>query len=66
MSVDLGFSKKNRIKKITKKMFEWKKTKVCDGVFVFEKESNKKEPAILITIPKVVVKSAVQRNKIRR
>ena len=66
MSVDLGFSKKNRIKKITKKMFGWKKTKVCDGVFVFEKESNKKESAILITIPKAVVKSAVQRNKIRR
>tara|TARA_B100000287_G_scaffold117572_1_gene109482 strand:- start:154 stop:474 length:321 start_codon:yes stop_codon:yes gene_type:complete len=66
MSVDLRFSKKNRIKKITKRMFEWKKTKVCGDVVVFSKESNKKEPAILITIPKAVIKSAVKRNKIRR
>ena len=66
MSVDLRFDKKNRIKKIKKEMFGWKKTKVCDEILVFEKESNKKEPAILITIPKAIVKSAVQRNKIRR
>ncbi len=46
MSVDLGFSKKNRIKKITKKMFEWKKTKVCDGVFVCEKRYHLKKPVL--------------------
>ena len=66
MSSDLGFRKKNRIKRITKKMFEWEKTVVCDGVVVFQKESAKKESAILITIPKAVIKSAVTRNNIRR
>ena len=66
MSVDLKFGKKNRIRKITKKMFEWEKTKVCDGVVVFQKESVNKNPAILILIPKAVIKQAVERNRIRR
>ena len=66
MSSDLGFRKKNRIKRITEKMFGWEKTVVCDGVVVFQKESTKKESAILITIPKAVIKSAVTRNNIRR
>lgn len=66
MSVDLRFSKKNRIKKITKNMFGWDKTKVCDGVVVFKKHSNTKIPAILILIPKAVIKTAVERNSIRR
>tara|TARA_Y100000741_G_C17852694_1_gene395462 strand:- start:115 stop:378 length:264 start_codon:yes stop_codon:yes gene_type:complete len=47
-------------------MFGWEKTVVCDGVVVFQKESTKKESAILITIPKAVIKSAVTRNNIRR
>tara|TARA_B100001250_G_scaffold335544_1_gene301766 strand:- start:533 stop:853 length:321 start_codon:yes stop_codon:yes gene_type:complete len=66
MSVDLSFGKKNRIKKITKSMFAWGKTKVCDGVVVFQKESINKNPAILVLIPKAVIKSAVERNRTRR
>lgn len=66
MSSDLGLRKKNRIKRITKKMFEWERTAVCDGVVVFQKGSAKKESAILITIPKAVIKSAVTRNNVRR
>ena len=53
MSSDLGLRKKIGSKN-HKKMFEWKRTVVCDGVFVFQKESAKKESAILITIPKAV------------
>ena len=66
MSVDLRFGKKNRIRKITKKMYEWEKTKVCDGLVVFQKKSINKNPAILILIPKAVIKKAVDRNRIRR
>ena len=47
-------------------MFEWEKTKVCDGVVVFQKESVNKNPAILILIPKAVIKQAAERNRIRR
>ena len=66
MSVDLRFGKKNRIKKITKKMYAWEKTKVCDGLMVFQKKSINKNPAILILIPKAVIKKAVDRNRVRR
>ena len=66
MSVDLRFNKKNRIKKITKKMFAWKRTRVCDGVEVYQKESENKVPALLVLIPKSAIKSAVERNKMRR
>ena len=66
MSVDLRFGKKNRIKKITKKMYAWEKTKVCDGLMVFQKKSINKNPAILILIPKAVIKKAVERNRVRR
>ena len=66
MSVDLKFGKKNRIRKITKKMYGWEKTKVCDGLVVFQKKSINKNPAILILIPKAVIKQAVDRNRIRR
>ena len=55
MSVDLRFGKKNRIRKITKKMYGWEKTKVCDGLVVFQKKSINKNPAILILIPKAVI-----------
>tara|TARA_B100000427_G_scaffold172701_1_gene143564 strand:- start:232 stop:552 length:321 start_codon:yes stop_codon:yes gene_type:complete len=66
MSVDLRFGKKNRIRKIPKKMYAWEKTKVCDGLVVFQKKSINKNPAILILIPKAVIKKAVDRNRIRR
>ena len=66
MSVDLRFGKKNRIRKITKQMYGWEKTKVCDGLVVFQKKSINKNPAILILIPKAVIKKAVDRNRIRR
>ena len=66
MSPNLKLNKGNRLRKITRDMFGWKKTAVCDGVFVYEKSSEKKEPAILIAIPKSVIKSAVKRNNTRR
>tara|TARA_B100002051_G_scaffold86812_1_gene82989 strand:+ start:177 stop:497 length:321 start_codon:yes stop_codon:yes gene_type:complete len=66
MSVDFGLRKENRIKRISKKMYKWEKTVVCDGVFVFAKESFKNVPAILVSIPKAIEKSSVRRNKTRR
>ena len=47
-------------------MYAWEKTKVCDGLVVFQKKSINKNPAILILIPKAVIKQAVDRNRIRR
>ncbi len=66
MSVDFGLRKENRIKRISKKMYKWEKTVVCDGVFVFAKKSFKNVPAILVSIPKAIEKSSVRRNKTRR
>ena len=66
MSVDSRLRKENRIKRISKKMYKWEKTEVCDDVFVFIKESHKNVPAILVSIPKAVEKSSVKRNKTRR
>ena len=66
MSVDSRLPKENRIRRISKKMYKWEKTVVCDGVFVFAKESHKNVPAILISIPKAIEKSSVKRNKTRR
>lgn len=66
MSVDSRLPKENRIRRISKKMYKWEKTEVCDGVFVFAKESHKNVPAILISIPKAIEKSSVKRNKTRR
>ena len=47
-------------------MYKWEKNVVCDDVFVFAKESHKNVPAILVSVPKVIEKSSVRRNKTRR
>ena len=66
MSSNLKLNKENRLRKITREMYGWKKTAVGDEIFVYEKGSERKEPAILIAIPKSVIKSAVKRNNTRR
>ncbi len=58
-------NKNNNLKKITRGMYSWNKSQICEGLLVFKKEGNG-VGGILVSIPKRVVKSSVKRNRLRR
>lgn len=60
-----ALNKKNKLKKISKEMFSWRRENICDGLVVFE-SGGVEEGAILVSIPKKVVGSSVERNRLRR
>ena len=58
-------NKKSKLKKISKEMFSWDSSKISNQISIYKQKTGEGS-AVLVSIPKRVVKSAVRRNEIRR
>ena len=58
-------TKKSKLKKISKEMFSWDSSKISNQISIYKQKTGE-GGAVLVSIPKKVVKSAVRRHEIRR
>ena len=65
LKINLPLTKKNKLKKISKEMFAWDSSKISNQISIY-RQKVEEGSAVLVSIPKRVVKSAVRRNEIRR
>ena len=65
LKINLPLNKKNKLKKIPKEMFSWESSKISNQISIY-RQKVEEGSAVLVSIPKRVVKSAVRRNEIRR
>tara|TARA_Y100000813_G_C24119586_1_gene331963 strand:+ start:26 stop:439 length:414 start_codon:yes stop_codon:yes gene_type:complete len=65
LKINLPLTKKNKLKKISKEMFTWDSSKISNQISIY-RQKVEEGSAVLVSIPKRVVKSAVRRNEIRR